>query len=217
MKLRNAHVLIGVLTCLLCSPFAGNAALNGSETPNDARGWTGRGEDAAARGDFSAQIDAWTQAARLFAAAGNDSEYRAAVARRGDAFLAAGRYQDAIRDLRQVADEEREQGHAARTAAVLSSLGNAYLFNGDPEEAGKALTESVSLARNSGDSDVEAVALNNLGNWQTDRHARRSTRAVARTARRVRPRLRRPPDFSACHSAVRAWGSLNLENSKDRD
>jgi len=65
MNTRNVRVLAGVLTCLLCYPFAGNAAATGPETPSDARGWMKRGEAAADRGDFSDQIDAWTQAARV--------------------------------------------------------------------------------------------------------------------------------------------------------
>lgn len=158
MKPLNRLLLCGLL--LGAGPALGQAPA----ATDPAQQAITTGSEAERRGDLTARIQAFGDAAAAFAAAGNRLGQGTALLRRAEAYLSAGYYELALTDFQAALALERHSNQPERIAAVLASLGNAYVVTARFSDAQTSLDEALALARQSGTADVESVVLNNLGN-----------------------------------------------------
>ncbi len=141
------------------------ADLDSTDAYLQAQEWQQKAFDARLEGDLATQIEAFTEAARLFEVTGRHADARAALVERADAYLASGRYSAAIGELRRLFELERDAGDKARMAAIKARLGNAYYVAEELDRARITLFVAVALARDAGNRAVLAGALNNLASF----------------------------------------------------
>jgi len=115
-------------------------------------------------GRFSNGLAEWSQAEKLFASTGDTTGEGRALLRKGSAYLALGKYLDAVANLRRALILVEDSNEVQLLAGITSTLGNAYLILGRTEEGRRLLEAGILLAKDTGAMDIAAKTQNNLGN-----------------------------------------------------
>jgi CHAT domain-containing protein len=169
---RRIVLVIAAVFALTAAPafsYAQPIQGHGDQSPptSQAELWMAEGRRAFEWGKFEEAAQHWTEAARLYRAAGSPDEESEALARRAEGYQALGQLQLALDDLRHALALAERGGERLRTASIKSSLGSAYLLLGEKARAREYLTASIAQAREAGSTRVVAAGLNNLGNLLT--------------------------------------------------
>ena len=114
-------------------------------------------------GQFEEAIQGWGQAAEAFAKDGDAPAQIRALLGKGNAYLALGRFADAVKVLEGAQGQAREIGDPELLVLANASLGNAYLLSGRVDQAGTVLGAVITEARAIGRYDIAARAGNDQG------------------------------------------------------
>jgi CHAT domain-containing protein/Tfp pilus assembly protein PilF len=155
----NGQVVRGTVLFLFLL-FAGSKTLV-AEFSGDRWGGTSRESLAVADSENSVGLESETIARNRST---TDAEsHIGTLARRAEAYLAQGRYAEALADLGEalaLAEKGRDLG---ATVFIGAQLGTTYLRKGDLESARHYLTASLGRSRESHRSELTAAVLNDLG------------------------------------------------------
>jgi CHAT domain-containing protein len=143
------------LALLLCVAASATAKAQGLDS----------GDAAFARGDYTAAIDLWNEAAAAAQANGDASIRADALARRAEAYQALGFLRQAEDDLILALALTDGESTPVRVIHFKGMLGSVRTQIGDIDEARADLGESLTLADRRGERELAAVTLNNIGNF----------------------------------------------------
>ena len=115
-------------------------------------------------GRFGNGLSEWSQAEKLFASVGDTTGESRALLRKGSAYLALGKYLDAVTNLQRALILGEDSNDIQLLASITSTLGNTYFILGRTEEGRQLLETSIVLAKDAGEMDIVAKTKNNLGN-----------------------------------------------------
>ena len=116
-----------------------------------------------ASGRFPEAVKRWSAAAAAYAESGDSRGRIEALLGEGNAYLALGRYADAIAALEDAHARAKEVDDPELFAVTSASLGNGYLLSGRVDQAGILLGAAITDARASGRWDIAARAGNDQG------------------------------------------------------
>jgi CHAT domain-containing protein/tetratricopeptide (TPR) repeat protein len=117
------------------------------------------------KGAFDIAVENWSRAARASEQAGDTAGQVSALVHTAEAYVALGRYRQAIGVLDRALKVTEASGERSQVPWILSRLGNALIATGPPSAAETTLRRSLELAREAGDTALAAAVLNDLGNF----------------------------------------------------
>ena len=117
------------------------------------------------KGAFETAAENWSRAARASEQAGDSAGQVTALVHAAEAYVALGRYRQAIGMLDRALKVAEASGERSQVPWILSRLGNTLIATGPPSAAETTLRRSLELAREAGDTALAAAVLNDLGNF----------------------------------------------------
>ena len=156
---RGLTVPLMVLALALAAPTVNTASAQSESAQTQARQ---AARDFSA-GHFEDAIQGWGQTEEAFAKQGDAHGQIRALLGKGNAYLALGRYADAVAALESAQARAKEIGVPELLVVANASLGNAYLLSGRLDQAGTVLGAAITEARESGRYDIAARAGNDQG------------------------------------------------------
>lgn len=154
----------GLRRLALCFPLlmlAGHASADGRA---QAISQLDRGTAAFRAGDIVSATQDWGEAIRLCHAVGARDLEEQALARRGEAYRAAGYFHEAVNDLHSALAMAEQDGDQSLIAASSGALGNLALLLRRSAAAEPLLKRAHDVAAALGDSALLAASSNDLGN-----------------------------------------------------
>ncbi|MBU4264328.1 MAG: CHAT domain-containing protein [Proteobacteria bacterium] len=136
--------------------------LTAYQAPGLSAGVLEEGKEAVTRGDYAAAVTHWS---RLLTAS-DDSARIEILIRRGEAFRALGRYEEAEADLVAARDGARQESREVLEAVATQVLGEVNFIQRDFAEAERQLRASLKQAERLDLPALAAAAANGLGNVQ---------------------------------------------------
>ncbi|HTW50283.1 MAG TPA: CHAT domain-containing protein [Stellaceae bacterium] len=156
--------LRGLALCLPLIVLMGHASAQTGDSRAQAISQLDRGTTAFRAGDIVSATQDWSETIRLCHGMGARDLEEQALARRGEAYRAAGYFHEAVTDLDSALAMAEQDGDQSLIAASSGALGNLALLLRRSAVAEPLLKRAHDIAARSGNSALLAASSNDLGN-----------------------------------------------------